>query len=96
MSTHQSEIIFAAPNRQSHIIHPMNWPQLIQDLIDTGWTYQRLSERTGAGVATLHDLKSGKSAEAKYNLGTKLVALHKRAMRTAADKLRSERKKGKK
>ena len=54
----------------------MNWPKIIQDLINTGLNYSQLSELIGKTQSTLQGWMIGK--EPHYNNGAALLLLHQR------------------
>lgn len=59
----------------------MNWKKIIQDLIETGHTFNGLGRKvgiTGAGVRAL-TINAGQSP--RWETGDALIALHKKAMR---------------
>ena len=63
----------------------MNWRNIVQDLINAGWTQVQIADRCETTQATISDLsrhdtlprsahKGGR--EPMYGLGARLVALH--------------------
>jgi len=62
----------------------MNWKNIIQDLIDNGYSQKAIGETSGLSQASVSDLYVGKTKSTYYEAGVKLIALHKRVMRKAA------------
>lgn len=60
----------------------MNWKQLIVDMTSRHVTLQNIADLCGmASKGHAHDLKTGRQSTVSYEVGVKLVALHKRVMR---------------
>jgi transcriptional regulator with XRE-family HTH domain len=65
------------------MILPMNWKTLIQDLKDRGLTQEEIAAHVGCSQNYVSDLYNGKRGQAlSYELGQRLVALHKTATAT--------------
>ena len=58
----------------------MNWPQLITDLQEQGFTQPQIAARVGCAQATVSELLRGKTSDPRYSLGVSLKALHKLAV----------------
>ena len=55
-----------------------NWKQILDDL-NKVMTLQQISEACGfAGKGHVHDLRAGRQKSVTYEVGVKLVALHKK------------------
>lgn len=55
----------------------MDWKQLIVDLMGAGLTQVRIGELCGVAQSTISDLARGASASPSYDLGARLVGLHR-------------------
>lgn len=55
----------------------MNWQTLIADLIAAGMTQMQISVACGVAQSTVSGLARGESKSPSYDLGTKLVELHR-------------------
>ena len=63
----------------------MNWTAIITDLQGNGFTLERIAQKSGmASKGHVHDLKSGAQKTIPYEVGCKLVELHRRTLRKAA------------
>ena len=60
----------------------MNWKQILQDLTDRKVTLQAIADECGlSSKGHAHDLKQGRQSTVSYEVGEKIVAMHKRVMR---------------
>jgi transcriptional regulator with XRE-family HTH domain len=62
------------------IVDPVNWAQLISELMARKWTQSRIADRVGVSQPTISELANGKSKSTSYEIGNKLTALHKEVM----------------
>jgi transcriptional regulator with XRE-family HTH domain len=60
----------------------MNWKTLIADLIARDFVQTKIAEECGVAQSTISGLASGITKSPSFDLGQKLLALHKRAMRS--------------
>lgn len=54
----------------------MDWPKLIANLNNAGWTQTRIAAHCETRQSTISDLFLGKSTEPLHSLGEKLKLLH--------------------
>lgn len=57
---------------------PTIWQEKIQLLREHGLTFREIGEEAGCAPSTISDLLSGRSHTASFEVGTKLIALHKK------------------
>lgn len=57
------------------------WQEKIRDMNVAGLSFREMCEELGCGLGTIGDLARGKTRDATYTLGVKIIALHKRVMR---------------
>jgi hypothetical protein len=56
--------------------------EAIADLLGRGWTLQRIADACGfASRGHVHDVLNGKQISVSWEIGDKLLRLHKRVMR---------------
>jgi predicted transcriptional regulator len=61
----------------------MNWTQLIRDCLDAGMTQTEIAVQIGASQSAVnHVLRQTKQKSFGYEKGRKLVALHRKVMRS--------------
>ena len=61
--------------RRSDIVQRMNWPQVIRDLRENGWTQLLLASRLGMPQSTLSELLNQKTVEPRYSVGLQMLEL---------------------
>jgi transcriptional regulator with XRE-family HTH domain len=59
----------------------MDWKTLIAELMDRGWTQQRLAELAGCKQPTISDLKRGDLTDPRDSVGSRLRSLHAAGLR---------------
>lgn len=62
----------------------MDWKNIITELRLAGLSQKAIANAVGCGQATVSDLATSKSATPGYDIGVKLVALHKKHRRAIA------------
>lgn len=62
----------------------MNWNEYIQDLIDAGMTQAAIGESIGLSQPSIADLLNGHTKSVRWEVGDKLIALHKIHLEKAA------------
>lgn len=65
---------------------PMNWSEMINDLMKAGLTQQEIADRCGTGQSHISGLKRGDAKVPNWDLGEALRKLHKVTMRKVARK----------
>lgn len=55
----------------------MDWTQILSDIFAAGKTQMVVAEYCGCGQSTISQIYSGVTARPSYDVGTKLVELHK-------------------
>ena len=53
----------------------MNWQKIIIDLCDSGLTQQEIAAKAGCAQTTVSELASGKTADPRFSLGQRLLAI---------------------
>lgn len=71
------------------IISVMNWPELLQDLRAADMTQAQIASFAGAHQSTISDLATKRTKEPSFEIGNKLLTLHKRVQRRAKSKARA-------
>ena len=56
----------------------MNWPSIIQDLIDSGLTQAQIAELALTGQSHISGLLRGERKQPGWALGDRLLALHRK------------------
>jgi predicted XRE-type DNA-binding protein len=64
----------------------MDWIRLLSDLTASGLTQAEIASEVGVTQSSISDLKRGTTTRPNFELGNKLVQLHKRVMREVAAK----------
>ncbi len=59
----------------------MDWPKILEDLREAGWTQAEIAERCGVAQPTVSDLQRGESKAPSFTFGVALMALHKKVVR---------------
>lgn len=62
-------------------IERVDWPALIQDMVDRGETQHSIAAAVGCAQPQIWRLRHGVTAEPLYCLGRDLIDLHRRVMR---------------
>lgn len=63
------------------IMVSMNFKNIIQDLMQSGWSQADIATHCNTGQSHISGLCTGDRKMPGYDLGVSLVALHKRVMR---------------
>lgn len=59
------------------------WNKLITDLESSGMTQEEIGNAVGVTQGAISQIKNIESREPSYNVGVKLIALHRRTLRNA-------------
>jgi len=59
----------------------MDWKALITDLMNTGLSQATIGQHLGMSQAWVSDLVRGRTSTMHWEVGEKLIALHKRRMK---------------
>lgn len=57
------------------------WQKAFREIHGTGMTFRAIQAELGCSLGAVTDLASGRSQDAAYSLGVKILALHKRVTR---------------
>lgn len=55
----------------------VDFRQLIQELRDSGWTYEAIGDHIGRSESTIRNLVRGVADMPRYDVGAKIVNLHR-------------------
>lgn len=59
----------------------MDFKTVLQQIADAGMTQAEIAQKCGCKQASISDLSTGKTKQPNYQLGSSIVALHKKVMR---------------
>ena len=59
------------------IIRRMDWPEIIKELRDRGWTQALLSERLNLAQSAISELGTGKTVDPRFTTGCALHSLYR-------------------
>ena len=65
----------------------MNWKNIITELRLAGFSQRVVAQTVGCGQASISDLATNKSTSPNYEIGAKLVAMHKKHRKAIASAL---------
>lgn len=66
----------------------MDWKNLVMETLSTGMGKSELSRESGLSVPAVYDLLSGSTKSVKWEVGQKLIRIHRRAMKKVFKKVR--------
>lgn len=59
----------------------MNWTNIIDEIIQRGYTMADIARHVGVEPVTIRALKHGRNSQPRWPTGDKILALHKKMMR---------------
>jgi len=62
----------------------MNWTKIIADLIESGFTQAEIGKTVGLTQPSIAGIADGSTKSVKWEVGQKILSIHKRAMRKRA------------
>jgi len=75
-------LIYVDTKIKARYISGMNFPKLIAEILERGYTFREIAEKCGLSSAGhAHDLQSGRQKKVNFESGTLLCNMHRVAMR---------------